>query len=514
MLRRMLIDPNSDKTYMVCERHQFECKSHFVKVKSSSYTYRLTLPVDIGPKSSQNISDSSAGLGCDRQLQRVLQESRQVIQQGWVVQRENANDDPRKGRTARPTSKTAELRAVEAERDRYKAESRQYRADAASATLALNQTFEQHCPNQHVRMNPVVQSLACLDRHIADPTLATPAAQAGRFFKTERAHSTAKKARRFIARDPPKVDLSISDDEVKRRTGFPGLQTLLAYIIIVCNGDISIVLERNTSLTWFEEWFLHFEYKWGRTLTRLWDIEKAYGPNRRFVRRLIAQKYKVERRARDRWPVYASHEEDIAIRKPKWSDKYPRSQRIVMWDMTNIEAYGFTDTDLNRLTYSKYYNQNCFKGGVFIQLCGWLGTAELWPGAVSDSDYNKREGYLQRQEAFANNDLVEMDGEHKILPFTNVYDKGYRAKAVAWKTGRQHVLQPDWAESDKHFSRIQTLRSASIATDRAGNERGVNVCKRSWFVRRGFTPSMNPILISNAWATWSFQSNFMFSPVL
>ena len=147
-----------------------------------------------------------------------------------------------------------------------------------------------------------------------------------------------------------------------------------------------------------------------------------------------------------------------------------------------------------------------------IQLCAWLGTAELWPGAVSDSGYNKREGYLQRQEAFANSDLVEMD--HKILPFTNVYDKGYRAKAVAWKTGRQHVLQPDWAESYEHFSRIQTLRSASIATDCAGNEKGVNVCKRSWFVRRGFTPSMNPILISNAWATWSFQANFMFSPVL
>jgi hypothetical protein len=217
--------------------------------------------------------------------------------------------------------------------------------------------------------------------------------------------------------------------------------------------------------------------------------------------------------------VYVSHEEDIALRKPKWSDKYPRGQRVVMWDMTNIEAYGFSDTDLSRLTYSKYYNQNCFKGGVFVQLCGWIGTAALWPGAVSDSDYNRREGYLKRQEAFANHDLVELEagsGIYEVLPFTNIYDKGYRAKAVAWKTGRQHVLQPDedWAESDKQFKRSQTLRSASIATDRAGNERGVNVCKRSWFVSRGFTPNMNPTLINNAWATWSFQANFMFNPVL
>lgn len=93
-------------------------------------------------------------------------------------------------------------------------------------------------------------------------------------------------------------------------------------------------------------------------------------------------------------------------------------------------------------------------------------------------------------------------------------DKWYRSKAVAWKTGRQQVLQPDRAESDKHFSRSRTLRSASIATDRAGNERGVNVCKKSWFVSRGFTPNTNPILISNAWTTWAFQANFMFNPVL
>ena len=71
-----------------------------------------------------------------------------------------------------------------------------------------------------------------------------------------------------------------------------------------------------------------------------------------------------------------------------------------MWDMTNIHAYAFSDADFNRMTYSKFYAENCFKGGVFIQLCGWLGTANLWTGAVSDTDYNKRAGYLQEQEQF------------------------------------------------------------------------------------------------------------------
>lgn len=254
---------------------------------------------------------------------------------------------------------------------------------------------------------------------------------------------------------------------------------------------------------------MHFEYKWGRTLTRLWDAEQVYGPNRRYLRKVIGDKYEIERRARDSWPVYASHEEDVEIRKDKWDLKYP-NERIVMWDMTNINAYGFSDADLQRLTYSKYYNGNVFKGGVFTQLCGWIGTADLWPGAVSDSVYNRREGYLKRQQEFASNDLFQ----DEVLPFTIIYDKGYRAKMIAWKTGKQQVLQPVWAESDKRFGRKQTLLSASVATDRAGNERAVNVCKRAWFVSRGFIQSMSPKRINDAWTTWSFQSNFMYNPVL
>ena len=30
------------------------------------------------------------------------------------------------------------------------------------------------------------------------------------------------------------------------------------------------------------------------------------------------------------------------------------------------------------------YTQNCAKGAVFIQPCGWMGTYHLWSGAVSD----------------------------------------------------------------------------------------------------------------------------------
>jgi hypothetical protein len=54
--------------------------------------------------------------------------------------------------------------------------------------------------------------------------------------------------------------------------------------------------------------------------------------------------------AQQSWPVYASYEEDKELRKNKWGMKY-ENERIVMWDMTNIDAYGFSDADLQKLTY-------------------------------------------------------------------------------------------------------------------------------------------------------------------
>ena len=121
------------------------------------------------------------------------------------------------------------------------------------------------------------------------------------------------------------------------------------------------------------------------------------------------------------------------------------------------------------------------------------------------------------RQLFAETDLVELNsgtGILEVLPFTNVYDKGYRAKMIAWRCGWQHVLQPEWAESDRRFGQEQTLITASVATDWAGNKRAVNVCKRAWYISWGFTPNMPPKRMNDAWTTWSLQANFMFDPVL
>jgi hypothetical protein len=83
-----------------------------------------------------------------------------------------------------------------------------------------------------------------------------------------------------IKEDEPVVMLGMSDEEVKRLTGFPDEEGLLAYIFVICNGDINTINIRSSSLTWYEEWFLHCEYQWGRALTRVSGVKAVDGAKR------------------------------------------------------------------------------------------------------------------------------------------------------------------------------------------------------------------------------------------
>lgn len=112
---------------------------------------------------------------------------------------------------------------------------------------------------------------------------------------------------------------------------------------------------------------------------------------------------------------------------------------------------------LQCLTYKHYYGKNCFKGGINTHLCGWHGI-DLWLGAVSDSDYNRQAGHLDKRTEFQNNDIYK----DEVIPFLNIYNKGYMAKMAALRNGKRCVLQPDWAASDEKFGRIPTIASASM----------------------------------------------------
>ena len=194
------------------------------------------------------------------------------------------------------------------------------------------------------------------------------------------------------------------------------------------------------------------------------------------------------------------------MRDPSWNAKYTSDDRPLFWDNTKVVLHEPSDGLLQRITFSAYYKGNVGKGGIFVQLCGWLGTHELYPGAISDTDYLSKTGIFEIQQRFQ-----EKDGGVK---FTNILDKGYRVTQAAWRMG-QFVLQPIFAKSDRKFTTADILKSASVATDRSGNERAVRVSKMSSYIKRGTEGSHNKDLprLCDIWLAWSFQANFMFKPI-
>ena len=213
---------------------------------------------------------------------------------------------------------------------------------------------------------------------------------------------------------------------------------------------------------------------------------------------------------RSSWPTYLSLEEDMLLRDEKWNIKY-ENKRIIQWDDTNIPfTFKPSKADNQRLTYSSYYGMNCAKGGVFMMLSGWMGVSDLWVGATSDSHYMKHNKIFEKQKEFAEIDIV--DG--KVVPFSSVLDKGYRCILEAHRAGRQECIQPIFAKSDRRFSGGDAVVSSSVASDRSGNERGVNLSKKPGYIKRGLVPGGCPIRLNNVWKAWGFQVNFMYKPVL
>jgi hypothetical protein len=239
---------------------------------------------------------------------------------------------------------------------------------------------------------------------------------------------------------------------------------------------------------------LQFKYKTSnRQLRRIFDVKTA------IVKRCVLK----------RWPRFATFDEDVELRKPKWTDYYYQ-KRLIMWDNTNINmCFKPTSFDIQRSTYSQYYAGNVAKGGVFVQPCGWLGAHELWAGSIMDSEYMIRSKVLTIQETY----LKCYDTKH-IEPFTVILDKGYRITAAAWGVGNTFILQPSFARSDRKFTGHESIRNAAIASDRAGNERAVRYSKLCGYIKTGLLQNESTVRLSNVWITWSFQCNFNYRPVL
>ena len=141
-----------------------------------------------------------------------------------------------------------------------------------------------------------------------------------------------------------------------------------------------------------------------------------------------------------------------------------------MHDNTNARVLPKpSDAETNMATFSKYYNGNIAKGGVATQLCGWERFLELYTCAVGDSKYIKAVKVLELQENFAKHDVtIGQD----VIPFTNIFDKGYRLMLDCIAHG-QTCWQPMFGRSNHRYSTFGVLLTALVASTRSGNERSV-----------------------------------------
>ena len=220
----------------------------------------------------------------------------------------------------------------------------------------------------------------------------------------------------------------LTDKEVERRTGFKSRDMMLAFIILVCNGDHDVMTTTNTELTWLEEWLLFLEWEWGRTITRWVDAANSIQRSTNVAQQVIDYRMTQVLICRKSWPKYARHEEDCKMRKDKWNGKYD-GMRVVMWDDTNVN-FDFKPSGAyeQRVTYSSYYAGNCAKGGVFVQLGGWLGVEELWVGATSDTHYQEETAIFKTKNSMLI--LIELTGSFWLSPIFLI-----RVIELTWQRG-------------------------------------------------------------------------------
>ena len=227
---------------------------------------------------------------------------------------------------------------------------------------------------------------------------------------------------------------------------------------------------------------------------------KKYSLHKDSCRRIVRLKLVLVIGARKQWSMYATYKEDMLDCSSKWSDDFGNT-RVIMHNNTNIGLPRASAGDQQRSLYSEYYGKCCAKGGVCIQLCGWICATHLVTGHACNKMSMESTRILPQQQQFQEHDKVN----NTLLPFLLVLDKGYRITALA-RQQAQSCCQPIFAKSDEQYQRNDLLLSARVAVNRSGNERGVKYMKHSLIVCRGIKHgNFDLATINDVWLLWGFK---------
>jgi hypothetical protein len=69
--------------------------------------------------------------------------------------------------------------------------------------------------------------------------------------------------------------------------------SLLSFVVVMRNGDLARMMEKDSFLTWFEEWFLYFQWEWRRESTTFPLLKDFFKTSTRTIRRVLRQKLNI-----------------------------------------------------------------------------------------------------------------------------------------------------------------------------------------------------------------------------
>jgi hypothetical protein len=134
---------------------------------------------------------------------------------------------------------------------------------------------------------------------------------------------------------------STNDKYIKMSTGFPSKASFIAFVCILCEGNIETINKRVSNSTWwYEEWLAYFQVIWCKHVTRWRDAEFKCKTSQHTLRRIFDGKIKIHIKIRNKWPVFVTFKEDEQLRKQYWNDEY-KGRRLVMWDNTDVKIFLF-----------------------------------------------------------------------------------------------------------------------------------------------------------------------------
>jgi hypothetical protein len=118
------------------------------------------------------------------------------------------------------------------------------KANLLQSNQPIQQMSENVCTDSHIPINPSLLHASEMD--VIHGNAKSVVVENRGFFHCNVIRSD--NARHFTTDELPVISLGESDKEVKCRTGFPTEKALLSYVFVVCNDDINVIKQRQSSL--------------------------------------------------------------------------------------------------------------------------------------------------------------------------------------------------------------------------------------------------------------------------